>query len=167
MYLVYILQNKGFPVNEIFDTEVKSIPTMRFQEFLDSNPEIEEQMHGEEPDKEDIKNLFSFRSDDSYERLTTGPILVKKRPNFVPKLNLVGLPEYESSSDEEDNAPSKQVQGNHANYQESLKYIENFYNKYAPEMNKSSNDNNSINQLSYQDTLSRDEEDDDIREDLH
>lgn len=104
MYLVYILQNKGYPVNSIFDQEVKGIPTARFQEFLDSNPEIEEQMHGE-GEKEDTKQLYSFRSDDSYDRLNTGPLLLRPRPSFVPKLNLFGLPEYESSSDEEEVVP--------------------------------------------------------------
>jgi hypothetical protein len=41
MYLVYVLQNKGFPVNDIFENEVKPIPTLRFQEFLDKNPSAE------------------------------------------------------------------------------------------------------------------------------
>jgi len=30
MYLAYLMQNKGFPVNEIFETEVKPIPTANF-----------------------------------------------------------------------------------------------------------------------------------------
>jgi hypothetical protein len=65
-------------------------------------------MHGE-TEKEDTKKLFSFRSDDSYDRLNTGPLLSKTRPSFVPKLNLHGLPEYESSSDEEDQAQPGQA----------------------------------------------------------
>ena len=71
-------------------------------------------------------------------------------------------------------------------YQESLKYIENFYNKYAVEMQKQydnqiecpgancsemegfQNDNGtSIQQISYYDTLSRDEDyQDEIREEI-
>lgn len=45
---------------------------------------------------------FSFGSDDSFELLPTGPLLLKRRPTIVPALNLEGLPDYESSSDEGD-----------------------------------------------------------------
>ena len=53
-------------------------------------------------DIEDDKNLYSFRSEDSYELICAGPPLLRKRPMGVPPLNLNGLPEYESSSDEGD-----------------------------------------------------------------
>jgi hypothetical protein len=66
---------------------------------LDNNPDLEEQMHA---DLDDEKNLFSFRSEDSYERLCFGPPLIKKRPSFVPPLHFDGFPEYESSSEEGD-----------------------------------------------------------------
>lgn len=48
--------------------------------------------------------MFSFYSDDSYEPIDCGPdpAKIKKRPNLIPSLNLNNLPEYESSSDEED-----------------------------------------------------------------
>ena len=55
-------------------------------------------MHAELDDEG--KNLFSFRSDDSFERLCFGPPLLKRRPSFVPPLCFDGFPEYESSSDE-------------------------------------------------------------------
>ena len=47
--------------------------------------------------------MFSFYSDDSYEPINTGPdaCTLKKKPAFVPSLNLDNLPEYETSSDEE------------------------------------------------------------------
>lgn len=48
--------------------------------------------------------MFSFRSEDSYENLNTGPLLLRKRPSNVPPLNLEGLPGYESSSDEDEPA---------------------------------------------------------------
>lgn len=49
--------------------------------------------------------MFSFYSDDSYELIDAGPdpATLKKKPENVPSLNLNNLPEYESSSDEEDN----------------------------------------------------------------
>jgi hypothetical protein len=51
------------------------------------------------------KALFSFRTEDSFDLLPTGPTLLKKRPFNVPHLNLEGLPEYESSSEEGDPEP--------------------------------------------------------------
>ena len=56
--------------------------------------------------------MFSFYTDDSYELITNGPdpATQKKRPQMVPSLNLNSLPEYESSSEEED--MNEQVKGN-------------------------------------------------------
>jgi len=51
--------------------------------------------------EDDSKNLFSFRSDDSYEILVNGPPLLRRRPTIVPPLSFEGFPEYETSSDEE------------------------------------------------------------------
>eukprot|EP00347_Sterkiella_histriomuscorum_P001309 403372529 len=201
MYLVYILQNRGYPVNQVFEQEVKSIQTLRFQEFLDNNPDLEEQMHAELDD--DTKNMFSFRSDDSYDILVDGPPLLKRRPTIVPPLSFDGFPEYESSSDEEQPIDQQQQQqpvpnnmSNPQYYQESMKYIENFYNKYATQntnhnqnLSQSSNNNlmmkqsyqfsdsvagggkfdhfSSTQQVSYQDSLSRDEDaDEDIKEQI-
>ena len=108
MYLLYVLQKRGYPAYQVFEQEVKSIPTLRIQEFLDSTPNLEEQMFAEFED--DAKNLFSFRSDDSYERLVDGPQLLRKRPTIVPPLSFEGFPEYETSSDEE--MPPEQPQYN-------------------------------------------------------
>lgn len=66
---------------------------------MNNNPDLEEQMHNDLDD--DTKNMFSFRSDDSYERLVDGPPILRKRPSIVPPLSFEGFPEYESSSDEE------------------------------------------------------------------
>jgi hypothetical protein len=48
--------------------------------------------------------MFSFYSDDSYEPLPCGPdaCVTRKKPPIVPSLNLDNLPEYETSSDEEE-----------------------------------------------------------------
>ena len=42
MYLVYLLQSQGYPVNETFESKVKPIPTANFQDFLDKHPEVED-----------------------------------------------------------------------------------------------------------------------------
>ena len=81
----------------MFDQEVKQIPTLRFQEFLDKNPDVVDHMQSPLVDEDN----YSFHSDDSYQILVTGPNITKKRPSCVPPLNLYGLPEYVSSSDEE------------------------------------------------------------------
>ena len=84
--------------------------------------------------------MFSFYSDDSYEPMVTAPdpAKTKKKPLMVPSLNLGNLPEYESSSDEEDCGEGGQAklmdEEAHKNmttqdYEHSMKYIENFYNK--------------------------------------
>jgi hypothetical protein len=101
MYLVYIMQNKGYPVNQVFDQEVKNIPTLRFQEFLDKNPDIS--MNGS-PGGNQTSNddHYSFHTEDSFDLLVTGPMIRPRRPSIVPMLNIYTLPEYESSSEEGD-----------------------------------------------------------------
>lgn len=50
--------------------------------------------------------MFSFYSDDSYEPIQVNPALATRdevKPRNIPALNLNSLPDYESSSDEEDN----------------------------------------------------------------
>ena len=47
-------------------------------------------------------NEFSFQTDASYELLVQGPALRRKRPDNVPELTLEGLPEYVTSSEEEE-----------------------------------------------------------------
>ena len=34
MYLVHLLQQKGYPVTQIFEQQIKQVPTLRFDEFL-------------------------------------------------------------------------------------------------------------------------------------
>jgi len=44
---------------------------------------------------------FSFNSDDSFEAIISGPQIRPRKPSFVPHLDLDCLPEYISSSDED------------------------------------------------------------------
>jgi hypothetical protein len=48
--------------------------------------------------------MFSFYSDDSFEPINCGPdfCAIRKKPVIVPPLNLDNLPDYETSSEEED-----------------------------------------------------------------
>jgi len=90
MYLFFILHRKGVDVNEVYESELKDVPTERFNEW------IKEHMNEDEPPE------ISFDSQASYSPILEGPFPKPKRPKIVPALNLVGLPEYETSSDEED-----------------------------------------------------------------
>lgn len=95
----------------------------------------------------DEKYHFSFHTDDSFEAIDDGPMLKPVRPEFVPMLDLNGLPGYETSSDEDEGEeqyvppqqqhyqsqglPSaEQHQSNPVHYEESMKYIQDFYDKY-------------------------------------
>ena len=99
MYLVHLLQGKGYPVTQIFEKQVKPINTLRFDEFLHG----EEKRQQQEADLDrQAMNEFSFASDASYEPLVLGPALQRKRPAEVPALQLTGLPEYVTTSEEEE-----------------------------------------------------------------
>jgi hypothetical protein len=96
MYLVHLLQAKGYPVTQIFEQQVKPINTLRFEEFLQQK-EIEAQAEEEANNKVE----FSFYSDDSFLPLVDGPQMRPRKPSYVPDLQLNGLPEYVTSSDED------------------------------------------------------------------
>lgn len=50
----------------------------------------------------DEKYYFSFHTDDSFEPIADGPMLRPERPGCVPVLDFAGLPEYETSSEEDE-----------------------------------------------------------------
>lgn len=87
------------------------------------NPEDKNPHHQPEPEPEPIKKSdISFTSQDSYEPLPIPDIKIPPRPTIVPGLCLDDLPEYETSS-EEDNDPQYQ----NVPYQNGYNYIDNFY----------------------------------------
>lgn len=64
LFFLFTLQNKGVPVNDIYESEgIKNIPTERFAEILgDENRDISRQS------SQSI--IHSFYTDDSYELIT-------------------------------------------------------------------------------------------------
>ena len=63
----------------------------------------EEQKAQREAELENLaKNDYVFESDASYDLLCTGPAMRRERPDNVPALTLNGLPEYVTSSEEEE-----------------------------------------------------------------
>ena len=92
MYLFFTLHKKGIDVNSVYEAELKDVPTDRFNEW------IKEQM-----DEEDQPPEISFESQASYEPIHEGPMPQPIRPHWVPKLVLDTIPDYVTSSDEDDN----------------------------------------------------------------
>jgi hypothetical protein len=130
LFFLFSLQNQGIPVNEIYEKEgIKDIPTERFKDIM-----VEEN-GGATTNQSSM--IFSFYSDDSYEPISNAPDPLKNRPKAIPTLNLLNIPSYESSSDEEEDVTSKPNEVlalkpkvmNTQDYEQSMKYIENYYSK--------------------------------------
>jgi len=43
MYFLYVMKDKGLPVGEIFEKEIKDIPTTRFSKNLDDSVKADKQ----------------------------------------------------------------------------------------------------------------------------
>jgi len=41
MYFLYVMKEKGLPVGEIFESEIKDIPTKRFSKYFDDDSKDE------------------------------------------------------------------------------------------------------------------------------
>lgn len=106
IYFFFTLQNKGIPVNEIYEKDgVKFIKTERFQEIMGQNGAGD--LDGNQ-DENEGGTQFSFYSDDSYEYVATHPELAKnsqfrnRHRVRIPQLCFEDLPEYETTDEEEE-----------------------------------------------------------------
>ncbi|CAI2385922.1 unnamed protein product [Moneuplotes crassus] len=98
MYFLYIMKEKGLPVGEIFEQEIKEIPTKRFSKYFDD--ESPENCIKERPRKyislsERVLpgNRDPAISDTtSIMNITEGQPKKQRKPSLVPKLNLEQLP---------------------------------------------------------------------------
>lgn len=119
-------------MNEIYESEgIKDIPTARFSEII-----ADEQMMMTAHNQSSL--MFSFYSDDSYEPIKLAPEfakLGKKKLNVnIPSLNLNIVPDYEtSSSEEEDNLEEHEavVVKDTIMYNKNMKSIENVHKDQA------------------------------------
>jgi hypothetical protein len=110
IYFFFTLQNKGIPVNEIYEKDgVKFIKTNRFQEIMGQNQGGE--LGAEVPpegEKQDVSDELSFYSDDSYEYCPFNKeiAVLSKFKNInkirLAPLNFEGLPEYETTEEDEE-----------------------------------------------------------------
>ena len=103
IYFFFTLQNKGIPVNEIYEKDgVKFIKTDRFQEIMGQNAGMESA-----PEEKDDSG-FSFYSDDSFEYCPVDQEIYRqskfknKFNVIIPSLDFEDLPEYETTDDEEE-----------------------------------------------------------------
>jgi hypothetical protein len=133
MYLIFKLHRQGYPVNEIYEQEVKPISTTRFNDELmqrgedpsgggasnkppsemlnlNSNPVLDERQRMDERGE----SYISFDSQASYEDLGLSRTLPKPKPDHIPGLFFGGLQGYITSDDEEEipvnNQQQKQIQ---------------------------------------------------------
>lgn len=110
IYFFFTLQNKGIPVNEIYEKDgVKFIKTDRFNEIMGPNQANGGEM-GESGSEEKVKkeDELSFYSDDSYEYVPINYDLarISKFKNVngirINSLNFEGLPDYETTDEDEE-----------------------------------------------------------------
>ena len=104
MYLVHLLQGKGYPVTQVFEKQVKPINTLRFDDFL-----LAEEKRAAQEEELDKVNDFSFATDASYEPLVLGLAMRRDRPDNVPALALTGLAEYVTTSEDEEEGEEDHV----------------------------------------------------------
>lgn len=123
-YFYDTLNSTMYPIQEIYENTFKNIPTTRFYEFLESQNKAPNEimfdnnlhdyhnqgLYNQQPVEPIKKSDYSFDSDFSYEPLVVPNIKNKPRPSNVPELNFEGLPEYETSSDEEDDNQHQNMQ---------------------------------------------------------
>ena len=118
MYLIFKLHKRGYPVNQVFEAEVKAISTRRFangnggyQLLADSAEGQGDQMPDyQSAEYQDVKgeSYIEFESQASYSILGLEKAEPKPRPSHVPALDFGDLPVYISSSEEEDDPKQQQ-----------------------------------------------------------
>lgn len=98
MYFLYVMKEKGLPVGEIFESEIKDIPTKRFSKYFDDDSREEKHKASKRkyaslterifpPDKEQILSDTT-----SIMPITFEPAVKQKKHSIVPNLMLDNLP---------------------------------------------------------------------------
>lgn len=173
-YFYDTLNSAVYPMQEIYDNTMKNIPTTRFYEFLESqnqaphpysHPDSQYMHNGmnnngayHHPEDTDYKNQheqeaikkseISFSSQDSYDPLPIKEVTIPPKPNIVPSLCFDNLPEYETSSEEDDQ------EHHNMHYQNGYNYIDNFYKKMENNLNMNSKKDSNFDLSSQEDMLS-------------
>lgn len=72
MYLIHLLQNKGYPVQNTYEKELKNVNTMRIHEFIEMKERENFEKENGGPELDD-KYYFSFHTEDSFLPICDGP----------------------------------------------------------------------------------------------
>lgn len=108
MYFLFLMQQKNYPVFEIFEEHIKDLPTSRFSTNLDDkfkeiyveqkkkmkamgligDFDIANSERVTRARKLDQQSEISFMTEESYVPIQDGPVLKPNKPKGVPKLDL-------------------------------------------------------------------------------
>ena len=107
---------------KIYEATVKDVPTERFTEYLEKVGKFTSKMLSysnmgkgnigdkaavQSPIEDDTPSSIPFDPNASYVDLDTPIAILPKKPKLIPGLDFADLPEYEVTSDEEENFSEK------------------------------------------------------------
>ena len=98
MYFLYVMKEKGLPVGEIFESEIKDIPTKRFSKYFDEDSRDEKMKSVFKKFEWLTERIFPTNDEQivsdttSYMPITTTPAPLQKKHPMVPNLVLDNLP---------------------------------------------------------------------------
>jgi hypothetical protein len=98
MYFLYVMKEKGLPVGEIFESEIKDIPTKRFSKYFDEDSMVEKMKDRVKHTMSLSERIFPSGEDQivsdttSIMNITYAPAALQKKFSIVPVLRLDNLP---------------------------------------------------------------------------
>lgn len=98
MYFLYVMKEKGLPVGEIFESEIKDIPTKRFSKYFDDDSKDDKLRMEAKRTMSLSERIFPSCEDQivsdttSIMNITYAPAAVQKKYSIVPILQLDNLP---------------------------------------------------------------------------
>lgn len=98
MYFLYVMKEKGLPVGEIFEAEIKDIPTKRFSKYFDDDSRDDKLKMEANKIISLSERIFPVPDDQvmsdttSVMNITNVPAIKQKKNSLVPVLKLDNLP---------------------------------------------------------------------------
>lgn len=98
MYFLYVMKEKGLPVGEIFESEIKDIPTKRFSKYFDDDSKDDKLRMEAKHNMSLSERIFPSCEDQivsdttSIMNITYAPAALQKKHSIVPILQLDNLP---------------------------------------------------------------------------
>ena len=77
----------------------------------------------------------SFHTDDSFEPICDGPMICPIKPDCIPLLDFESIPDYVTSSEEDEEEIQEEIHHDQkaSDYEQSMKYIKDFYERHQAE----------------------------------